>query len=67
MLAMVSFPCPGSPDLAGVPARTVDSLIHLASVMRQIDYAREGRILGRLGLADIPRERLLEFLYEGDL
>lgn len=59
-------PLSGLGDLARVPTPTMKSLIHLGSVMNEIDYASEGRTLAKLGLADIPTDRIQEFLYEGE-
>jgi opine dehydrogenase len=51
--------------LAGVPTPTMDCLIHLASVMNGIDYAREGRTLASLGLQGVTLDCLPQFLYQG--
>ncbi len=60
-------PLSGLGDLVGVPTPTMKSLIHLASVMNEIDYSSQGRTLAKLGLADVPRDRIQEFLYEGEI
>jgi len=60
-------PWAGFAAMAGVPTPTMDSLIHLASVMNQVDYATKGRTLKKLGLEGVPRDRLQEFLHEGEL
>jgi opine dehydrogenase len=60
-------PWSGLGTLAGVPTPTINSLIQLASAMNGIDYMTQGRTLTKLGLADVPLERLQEFLYEGEL
>ena len=60
-------PLSGFGVIASVPTPTMCSLIHLASVMNEVDYATEGRTLEKLGLSGVPRERLHDFLYEGEL
>jgi opine dehydrogenase len=51
--------------LAGVPTPTMDALIHLASVVKGIDYMREGLTLERLGIAGVPRAELDRLLVDG--
>ncbi|MAS33112.1 MAG: NADP transhydrogenase subunit alpha [Anaerolineaceae bacterium] len=53
--------------MAGVPTPTMNSLIQMASIMNQIDYATTGRTLHKLGLAAVSAEQLHEFLFEGDI
>lgn len=52
-------------QMAGVPTPTMDSLIHLASIMNITDYESQGRTLSKLGLADIDAIDLHRFLFEG--
>jgi opine dehydrogenase len=42
----------------GVPTPTLDSLIHLASVLNQQDYMTEGRTVERLGIAGMSLREL---------
>lgn len=51
--------------LAEMPTPTMDALIHLASVVKGIDYMREGLTLERLGLAGVSRDRLELLLMDG--
>jgi opine dehydrogenase len=37
----------------GIPTPTIDSLIHLASILNDKDYWLDGRTLERLGIADV--------------
>jgi opine dehydrogenase len=48
-----------------VPTPTVDAIIHLASVLNQTDYRREGMTLEKLGLGDMTKEEIEGYLREG--
>lgn len=52
-------------QLARVPCPTMRSLIHLASVIHGVDYWGLGRRAERLGLGEMNRENLHEFVQEG--
>ncbi len=49
----------------GVPTPTIDAIIHLASVLNQTDYRKEGMTLEKLGLGDMSQEEIEEYLREG--
>jgi len=51
----------------GVDMPTAEVLIHLACMMREVDYWTEGLTLEKMGLDRVPIARLGEFLYEGTL
>jgi opine dehydrogenase len=48
-----------------VPTPTVDAIIHLASVLNGADYRKEGMTLEKLGLGDMTKEEIEEYLREG--
>ena len=48
-----------------VPTPTVDAIIHLASVLNGADYRSEGITLEKLGLGDMTKEEIEEYLREG--
>jgi opine dehydrogenase len=48
-----------------VPTPTVDAIIHLASVLNETDYGKEGMTLEKLGLGDMSKEEIEEYLREG--
>ncbi len=48
-----------------VPTPTTDAIIHLASVLNQADYWKEGMTLEKLGLGDMDKEEIEEYLSEG--
>jgi opine dehydrogenase len=48
-----------------VPTPTVDAIIQLASVLNQTDYRAEGMTLEKLGLGDMTKEEIEEYLREG--
>ncbi len=48
-----------------VPTPTTDAIIHLASVLNRTDYRREGMTLEKLGLGDMTKEGIEEYLREG--
>lgn len=52
-------------DMFGVQTPTMKAIIHLASVINQIDYWRKGRTVKKLGIAGLSIERLREYLEEG--
>lgn len=54
-------------DMLGVPCPTIKALIHLASLLNQTDYRKEGITLQTLGLSGITPEELKKYLIEGSL
>jgi opine dehydrogenase len=48
-----------------VPTPTVDAIIQLASVLNGVDYRKEGMTLEKLGLGDMTKEEIEEYLREG--
>lgn len=52
-------------DLVGVDTPTMDSLIHIGSVVNGRDYFRDGLTLERMGLGDVRGEELEAFLHDG--
>ena len=48
---MTLVPIASLGDLVGVPTPTVRTIIHLASLLHEVDYWREGRTIERLGIA----------------
>jgi len=52
--------------LAGVDMPTTKIMIDLASLVRGVDYWKEGLRLDKMGLVEIPIEQLARFLYEGN-
>ncbi len=53
--------------LGGVEMPTTKIMIDLASLVRGVDYWKEGLRLDKMGLAEVPVEQLGRFLYEGQL
>jgi opine dehydrogenase len=51
--------------MVGRPTPTMDSLIHLASLIHGCDYAAEGLTLARMGLEGVAARNLADLLYEG--
>lgn len=51
--------------LAGVRTPVMDALIQIASLVNERDYRSEGLTLHKLGLAEVARQDLESFLYEG--
>lgn len=49
----------------GVPTPLADAFLALASAVNGVDYARAGRTLENLGLADAPLEQVKEWLRHG--
>lgn len=58
-------PIAGLGDLAGVPVPTIRSMIHLASVVHNRDYASLGRTVERLGLSGMRPSDILAFASGG--
>jgi opine dehydrogenase len=52
-------------EMLGVPTPTIDTIIHLASVINGMDYKREGRTVESLGIAGMGVDELNRFLQEG--
>jgi len=52
--------------MLGTPARTVELVIRLASIMHQRDYWSEGRTVERLGLAGLSVQEIRSLVVEGD-
>jgi opine dehydrogenase len=48
-----------------VPTPTTDAIIHLASVLNGTDYRKEGMTLEKLGLGDMSREEIEDYLSKG--
>lgn len=49
-------------DMLGVPTPTTKAIIHLASVINQVDYWKKGRTVEKLGIAGLSIEKLMEYL-----
>lgn len=52
-------------QLLGVPTPTADAIIHISSVIHDVDYRARGRTMERLGLSDMNRDTLLQYLQTG--
>jgi opine dehydrogenase len=52
-------------DLAGVETPTIDALIHVASAMMGLDFARDGLTLEKMGLAGLKAADLARFVEQG--
>ena len=52
-------------DMLGVQTPTMKTIIHLASVINEVDYWREGRTVEKLGIAGLNIEKLREYLEKG--
>ena len=50
---------------AGIPMPTYEAMIHLASVINNVDYYSMGRNLDNLGLADLELEEIESYLQTG--
>lgn len=50
---------------AGVDTPVMDSLIRIASTMKQVNFRQDGLTLERMGLTAVKKEQLREFFYEG--
>ena len=51
---------------AGVDTPTIDSVIHLCSVLHGVDYWTEGRTVESLGLAGMSLKQIRRFILEGE-
>jgi len=49
-----------------VKTPTIDSMIHLASIIMQQNYFEKGWTLYDLGIAEHTKEQLLKYLHEGE-
>lgn len=49
----------------GVKTPTIDSLIHLVSIIYDIDYFTEGRTLEKLGLSGMSAEQMINYVNKG--
>jgi len=49
----------------GVETPTIDSLIHIVSIVYDKDYFTEGRTLEKLGLSGMSAEEMIEYVNEG--
>lgn len=54
-------------DMLGVQTLTMRAIIHLASVINEVDYWREGRTIEKLGIAGLSIEKLREYLETGKI
>jgi len=54
-------------DMLGVSTPTTKSIIHLFSVINQVDYMREGRTVEKLGISELSVDELNRFLMTGSL
>lgn len=52
-------------DKIGVETPTIDSIIHLVSVINNVDYYEQGRTIEKLGISGMDIESLNRFLGEG--
>lgn len=52
-------------DMLGIPTPTAQALIHVSSVIHDIDYWQGGRTMAKLGLAGMTAEELKRYLMEG--
>ncbi|NLM37105.1 MAG: NAD(P)-binding domain-containing protein [Firmicutes bacterium] len=50
-----------------VPTPTIENIIHLASLMNQTDYWKEGRTIEKMGLAGLTVAEIRRLALEGDL
>ena len=48
-----------------VKTPTIDSLIHIVSIVYDTDYFKEGRTLEKLGLSNMNAEKILKYVNEG--
>jgi opine dehydrogenase len=55
---MTLVPIASLGELVGVPTPTIRTVIHLASLLHEVDYWREGRTVERLGLAGCSVEQI---------
>jgi opine dehydrogenase len=61
---LVPLSCFG--DVVGVETPAIDSVIHLACTMIDIDFWAEGRTLESLGLGGMSPEEIIQYVEEGD-
>jgi opine dehydrogenase len=52
-------------DLVGVETPVIDGVIELGSVITEANYRKSGRTLQKLGLADMSKVQLLNYVNEG--
>jgi opine dehydrogenase len=52
-------------DLLNIPAPTARCLIHISSVIHDVDYWQGGRTVEKLGLAGMSAAELQQYLMEG--
>lgn len=52
--------------LIGVPTPTIDSIIHLGSVLHETDYWSQGRTVETLGLAGLSLKEIRRFILDGE-
>jgi len=52
-------------DMIGVDTPTIDSIVHLVSIINETDYYRQGRTVEKLGISGMDVESLNRFLAEG--
>jgi len=52
-------------EMLGVPTPTIDSIIHLASIINSEDYRQKGRTVESLGIGGMDADGLNHFLHEG--
>jgi len=48
-----------------VPTPTIDSLIHIVSIVYDVDYFKEGRTLERLGLEGMTAKKMFDYVENG--
>lgn len=53
-------------DLLGVPTPTVDALIHIASLVNEVDYWKMGLTVEKLGLNDMTAKQILNYVTTGE-
>ncbi|HEX2998708.1 MAG TPA: NAD/NADP octopine/nopaline dehydrogenase family protein, partial [Armatimonadota bacterium] len=59
---MTLVPIASLGEMVGVPTPTIRTVIHLASLLHEVDYMREGRTAERLGIAGWSAEKLKAFV-----
>lgn len=62
---MTLVPIASLGELVGVPTPTIRTVIHLASLIHEVDYWREGRTVERLGLSGKSVEQIRELVMGG--
>ena len=53
-------------EMVGVATPSIDSIIHLGSVLHGVDYRAEGRTTQTLGLAGKSLKEIRQFILEGE-